>query len=237
MKYRILSLLLWFCAVVPMTAQRRVVQNKPYIDLRPLHFGISLGFNMQDAEMVNVGPQIIDLPEGGQLEGNVLCDVDTWNPGFSVGVLADLRLSRHFSLRFCPSMHFGQKHLLFRNLKEMNESGKPLEISQDLKNTYISVPIDLKFSAERFNNYRPYIMAGLTPMLNLAGKNQDYVALKRTELMLELGRAEVLLRTQQFTGQESHQRTAQRQRPALRQEHLLDPLQDDCTHLLFRVTI
>jgi len=187
MKYRILSLLLWFCAVVPMTAQRRVVQNKPYIDLRPLHFGISLGFNMQDAEMVNVGPQIIDLPEGGQLEGNVLCDVDTWNPGFSVGVLADLRLSRHFSLRFCPSMHFGQKHLLFRNLNEMNESGKPLEISQDLKNTYISVPIDLKFSAERFNNYRPYMMVGVSPMLNLAGKNQDYVTLKRTELMLEVG--------------------------------------------------
>jgi hypothetical protein len=39
------------------TAQERKPQNKPYIDLRPLHFGISVGFHMQDIEMQNVGPQ------------------------------------------------------------------------------------------------------------------------------------------------------------------------------------
>lgn len=187
MRYRIISLLLCVCAAVSAVAQKRVVQNKPYIDLRMLHFGIQLGFNMQDAEFTNVGPQSFELPEGGMMDSNVLCDVDNWNPGFSVGVLADLRLNRHFSLRFTPTMHFGQKHLVFRNLMEFNEGGKPLEVTQDLKNTYISVPIDLKFSAERFNNYRPYVMAGVVPMLNLAGKDQDYVQLKRQELMFEVG--------------------------------------------------
>lgn len=179
--------MLLICVASHVAAQRRVVQNKPYIDLRMLHFGILLGFNMQDAEMTNVGPQVIDLPEGGQMESNVLCDVDNWNPGFSVGVLADVRLSQHFSLRFSPTMHFGQKHLLFRNLREFNESGKPLEVTQNLKNTYISLPIDLKFSAQRFNNYRPYIMGGVVPMLNLASKDQDYIMLKRHDLMLEVG--------------------------------------------------
>jgi hypothetical protein len=29
-------------------AQERKPQNKPYIDLRPMHFGISVGFHMQD---------------------------------------------------------------------------------------------------------------------------------------------------------------------------------------------
>lgn len=178
---------LFACVALNVTAQRRVVQYKPYIDLRTLHYGILLGFNMQDAEMINVGPQTIDLPEGEQMESNVLCDVDNWNPGFSVGVLADLRLSRHFSLRVTPTMHFGQKHLVFRNLREFNESGYPVEETQNLKNTYISVPIDLKFSAQRFNNYRPYVMAGVAPMLNLAGKDQDYVQLKRQDLMFEVG--------------------------------------------------
>ena len=56
-----------------------------------------------------------------------------------------------------------------------------------MKNTYFSVPIDLKFSAERFNNYRPYVIAGLCPMVNLTGKDQDYVQLKRYDLMLEVG--------------------------------------------------
>lgn len=121
------------------------------------------------------------------MNGKVLCDVDNWNPGFSVGVLADLRINRHFSLRVLPTMHFGQKHLVFRNLNELNEYGQPTFETQDLKNTYISVPVDLKFAAERFNNYRPYVVAGVNPMLNLSGKDQDYVQLKGHDLMLEVG--------------------------------------------------
>ena len=47
-------------------AQERKPQNKPYIDLRPMHFGISVGFHMQDIELQNVGPQIITLDDGTQ---------------------------------------------------------------------------------------------------------------------------------------------------------------------------
>jgi hypothetical protein len=47
--------------------------------------------------------------------------------------------------------------------------------------------VDLKFSAERWNNYRPYLMAGINPMLNLTSKNQEYLQLKKSDLMLEIG--------------------------------------------------
>ncbi len=180
-------LLLFMIGVMPVVGQQRKVQNKPYIDLRPLHFGISIGMNMQDVEFNNVGPQTIVMPEGGEVDACVLCDVDNWNPGFSVGVLADLRLSQHFAFRFTPMMHFGTKHLVFRNLLERTESGKVVEETQNLKNTYISMPLSLKFSAERFNNHRPYLIAGVNPMINLAGKDQDYIQLKRFDLMLEVG--------------------------------------------------
>ena len=184
-RHTVVILMLLLAAAV--FAQERKVQNRPYIDLRTLHFGLSIGLNMQDAEFQNVGPQTLIMPDGTELPANILCDEDMWNPGFSVGVLADLRLHQHFSLRVAPSMHFGSKHLVFRNLLDLTESGRPVETTQDLKNTYLSVPVDLKFSAERFNNYRPYVMIGLNPMVNLTGKDQDYVQLKRYDLMLEVG--------------------------------------------------
>jgi hypothetical protein len=84
-------------------------------------------------------------------------------------------------------MHFGAKHLTFRNLTETDQEGRPLEARQDMKNTYISLPFDLKFSAERWNNYRPYMMAGVNPTLNLTSKNQEYIQLKKTDLFLEVG--------------------------------------------------
>ena len=63
----------------------------------------------------------------------------------------------------------------------------PRESTQDMKNTYLSVPVDLKFSAERFNNYRPYVIAGVAPMINLTSKDQDYIQLKRFDAMVEVG--------------------------------------------------
>lgn len=179
--------LLLTCLVLPSAAQTRKIQNKPYIDLRPLHFGILVGMNMQDIEFDNVGPQTITSEDGTSHEEEIVCDADRWNSGFSVGVLADLRLSQHLNLRFSPTMHFGAKHLTFHNLTETDQEGRPFEARQDMKNTYISLPFDLKFSAERWNNYRPYMMAGVNPTLNLTSKNQEYIQLKRTDLFLEVG--------------------------------------------------
>ena len=181
--------LLVVCCLVTVvtTAQERKPQNKPYIDLRPMHFGILVGLNLQDAEFQNVGPQQVTHEDGSVTTETVLCDQDTWNPGFSVGVLADIRLSSHLSLRLSPAMHFGAKHLTFRHLEEADEHGQPAITTQDMKNTYISFPLNLKFAAERFNNYRPYIMGGINQLINLSGKDQDNIQLKRTDTMVEVG--------------------------------------------------
>ena len=183
---RILTLLYILALTVAVTAQQRRPQYKPYIDLRPMHFGILVGFNTQDIEFQNVGPQTIVTDDGTTTE-TILCDQDTWDPGFSVGVLADWRLAKHFNFRISPTMHFGAKHLTFRNLNRFDDYGQPLLTTQDLKNTYISCPFDLKFSAERFNNYRPYVIAGISPMINLSSKEQNYVQLKRYSTMVEIG--------------------------------------------------
>lgn len=187
MMKRLLTIIYMTTVVLTVFAQERRPQNKPYIDLRPLHFGISVGFHIQDIEMQNVGPQVVTLDDGTTATETVVCDQDNWNPGFSVGVLADQRLSKHFSLRLQPTMHFGAKHLVFRHLNRTDADGRIVEKTQDMKNTYIAFPLDLKFAAERFNNYRPYITAGINPMVNLTSKSQDQIQLKRYDTMVEIG--------------------------------------------------
>ena len=184
---RILYIIMIWAVCTNTAAQERIAQNKPYIDLRPLHFGILVGMHLQDIEFQNVGPQIITEENGAQTTQTILCDADNWNPGFSVGVTAEMRINDHLSARFTPTMHFGAKHLVFRNLSRLDENGMPTEVTQDMKNTYITLPIDLKFSAQRFNNHRPYIMAGISPAINLTGKAQDYLRLKRYDTFVEIG--------------------------------------------------
>ena len=187
MRHTIYILTLLCLFVTTGQAQTRTIQNRPYTDLRRLHFGVLVGLHLQDIDLKNVGPQLITFDDGATTEKTIVCDNDRWNAGFSVGVLGDLRLSKHFNLRFSPTMHFGAKHLTFRNLTDVDEYGRPIEVTQDMKNTYLSLPVDLKFSAERWNNYRPYLMAGINPMLNLTSKNQEYLQLKKSDLFLEIG--------------------------------------------------
>ena len=47
-------------------AQIRTVQNRPYTDLRPFHFGVVVGTHLQDMELTNVGPQTY-IGEDGQV--------------------------------------------------------------------------------------------------------------------------------------------------------------------------
>jgi hypothetical protein len=150
------------------------VQNKPYIDYRRLHYGFFVGTHIQDMEFVNNG----FVTDNGEVW---YADIANYNPGLSVGVLADLRLGEYFSLRALPTMHFGQNTILFR---EQNSG----ELShQQVKTTYIALPFHVKYSAERFNNYRPYITAGVSPMVNLTVKKQKQLLLKKFDFMVEVG--------------------------------------------------
>lgn len=187
MMRRTLFNILLLMSAATVHAQVRVVQNKPYIDLRPLHFGIQIGLHMQDIELKNVGLQQLQLADGSTQPSHIVCDADQWNPGFSVGVMAEWRLGAHLAARVSPTMHFGAKHLTYLNMLDLNEHGHPTLTTQDMKNTYISLPLDIKFSAERFNNYRPYMVAGVSPMVNLSGTSQDILQLKRYDFMVEAG--------------------------------------------------
>ena len=185
---RLLYIILLLATSMVGFAQERTVQNRPYTDLRPFHFGVMVGTHLQDLEIVNTGPQMVGLGDGnGPVQKVISVDQDRWDAGFTVGVLGELRLNTTFQLRIAPTMYFGTRHLTFRNLTDLNAKGQPIEKTQDLKSVYISCAFNLIAAAPRFNNHRPYLMLGINPMANLSGKNDDYLKLKGGDAYLEVG--------------------------------------------------
>ena len=53
---RLLYIILLLATSMVGFAQERTVQNRPYTDLRPFHFGVMVGTHLQDLEIVNTGP-------------------------------------------------------------------------------------------------------------------------------------------------------------------------------------
>ena len=125
--------------------------------------------------------------DGTTTEKLITADQDRTDMGFTVGVLGEMRLGTYFALRVAPAMLFGNKHISFLNHTDKLDSGEPITMHQDLKSVYISSAVNLIYSAKRFNNHRPYLMAGINPMLNLSGKQSDIVKLKSYDVLLEVG--------------------------------------------------
>ena len=176
---RLLPALLCLSLLPPAAhAQKRKIQNRPYIDQRRFHYGFSVGLNLQDYELENTS----FVPEDGELW---YADVASDTPGFSVGVLGQLYLNKYLALRLLPTLHFGSKDIVFRNYNAPDEAEQTER--QQVKSTYISLPLDLKFSAPRFNNYRPYMMVGVNPMYDLSTKKGERLRFKPMNLFLEFG--------------------------------------------------
>ncbi|MEI7675897.1 MAG: porin family protein [Bacteroidales bacterium] len=165
-------MLISFCSLF---AQEYIEQNQPDVDFKRLHFGFSVGLNTQNLLLTHV-----DQSANSE---QWYAEVPNFNPGFSVGLVSDLYLSRYLNLRFVPGLHFGSKEVDFKRLNS-NEI-----VTQDLKSNYLLLPIELKYSALRLNNSRPYLMVGGAAGFDLALKKGDteLIRLNPLDYYLEIG--------------------------------------------------
>lgn len=178
MKYvRILICLVFsLLAVVPMQGRRLndKVQNRPYADLKRWHLGFSVGMYASDLLFTHNG---LVTDDGKQWR----MDQPDYQPGFCVNGLIGLRLNKHFELRFNPGMYFGSRDIHSRDINsEATER-------QNIKSTFIVLPVDIKFAALRYRNARPYAMAGVMPTFDVGKKSNDLLKLSASDIYLSLG--------------------------------------------------
>lgn len=156
-----------------MMAQRERVKNQPYADMKWFHLGFHVGLHTQD---------LILTHSGVTTDGETwFAEIPSYSPGFSVGVIGDLYINAFLNLRFTPTIHFGDKKFLFRE----QTSGE--EFTTNVRSSYLNFPIDIKYTALRLNNYRPYILAGAYGSLDIGRKKGNPLLLKGTDFGLEFG--------------------------------------------------
>ena len=93
--------------------------------------------------------------------------------GFNVGLIGNFRISDYFDIRLEPGLIMSNRNLVFNPLQfgefEYNENLHFREI----KSTYIHFPLLLKISSKRVNNFKPYLLAGISTALNLSSKENS----------------------------------------------------------------
>lgn len=148
--------------------------NRPYADLKRWHLGFSVGMMTQDIKFSHSG----FVTEQGE---TWFMEQPDYQPGFCVNGLFDLRLNTYFNLRFTPGMYFGT-----RDIKMIDTTNGGTE-RQNIKSTYVVMPVDLKYSALRLRNIRPYMTTGFMPAFDVSKKRDDFLRTKGLDMYWTIG--------------------------------------------------
>lgn len=158
---RIFIVLTFLCLTQSISAQgfftRERLTNLENFDEKFLSWGYFLGFNFYD----------FNFDYKNQYEDHNTDILVNTNIGFNVGLIGDMRLGKNVNLRLEPGLYFTQRDLLFPGFSE------PKDYHREVKSTYIHVPLLLKVSTNRLNNFRPFVVGGIATAFNLSSQARN----------------------------------------------------------------
>lgn len=155
--------------------QKKILHDQSY-DKKWFHLGFTLGVNRMD---YRIFPDSTLLYTG---LADSIYDVESHGSvGLDLGIISEIRLGEYFALRFLPGLLFGQRDLVYQLRKNGSPRFEPelKEYRMKVSSIYIDAPLLLKFKGRRVNNYRPYLVGGMSLRYDLdtrriAKDNDDY---------------------------------------------------------------
>lgn len=185
---RITFILILVVSASVLYGQEKRPRNLPAFDYKKLHWGFTVGLNSMDYA-IKRNPAATDY---------LHADVIGFQPaGFQVNIVSDLRLSDDWNLRFLPGINLGSRDVVYFDPGTWELA--PYEISgtdyrkMTLGSSYLDFPLLLKYRSERVNNYRPYVIGGLSYRLDMSAKSSydpegdDMILVKPSDFYLEVG--------------------------------------------------
>ncbi len=155
----LITLLLAFqVATAQLFTKEKIANNIDNIDKKFLSWGYFLGFNQYDFKF--------DYNEDLK---DILVD-NTF--GFHLGLIGDMRINNYMNLRLEPGVFFTTRNLMYDESYFAGQQFNDSDLMREVKSTYIHVPLLLKISTKRINNFKPFIIGGISTALNLSS-NED----------------------------------------------------------------
>jgi hypothetical protein len=195
---KIFTAILFILVCANVFAQKQIVNYLTTFDEKLIHFGFTLGYNMLDFGVVNYNP-IGENPDF--IAGNwpldpvqvnessiVRSDLESLVPGFTVGIVSNLRMTEDLDLRFLPGMSFGERKLTYNiPVYDINAGLEPLRF-YSIKSTFLDFPLLVKYKARRINNDRPFVIFGAAFRQDISKTaKEDLVKLNNGGFYAEVG--------------------------------------------------
>ena len=147
---RITFILLLLPAIVSWAQDRPGHLNT--FDSQTLHYGIQVGYTQSKFDL--------QFSEQDTLRQTILGTTSYYSPGFHINVIGDLRLSDYFNLRLLPGITLISRDMSYVWSEDYTSTHWKYDTRRTVESVYGEIPLELKFRAKRYGNFRPYLTAG-----------------------------------------------------------------------------
>lgn len=134
--------------------KEKVPNNRNYLDQRRWSWGYYLGLS-------NLDFKIDRFEEADAILVNK-------NFGFNVGLIGNIKLHEYLDLRLEPGVIFSNRNFEFTQFGD-----DLLSRFRETRSSYIYIPLVLKVSTKRLNNFKPFVSAGIAYVNNLSGNENS----------------------------------------------------------------
>ncbi len=141
-------------------SQRSKPLNLRKYDIVKLHFGMALGFNHTDA-LIHNSDKFFGLDSIYSAECQAM-------PGFNINIIVNYNFNKYWGARFLPGLNFGQRNMHYVVYDGANFYEKIMQI----ESTYLDFPVFLQLKSQRVNNFRVYMITGLSYKFDLAAQKK-----------------------------------------------------------------
>lgn len=160
------------------TAQVNIYKDDQRFESRMFHFGITLALNRSNYK-ITLDPNYLDQNEILEVHGLT-------NPGFALGILSDLHISKSLDLRFIPDLAFAD-----RSIQYALSTSDTIPIKR-IESVYLEFPLHLKYKSRPYKDFRLYVLGGFKYSIDMqsnasARLAENLVKVYRNDIALEYG--------------------------------------------------
>jgi hypothetical protein len=154
-------------------------------DDKKIRFGINLGANRSHFSFTH-HPIFLQ-------QDSIMVIESINSTGVNLAWLVNIRMSEHFDIRTFPvNLTFTEKNFQYNLPTPDSPEGENFVTYKKIQSISLSLPIQLKFTSDRIDNFKVYMMAGVKGEYDLASnagarKAENLIKLKRLDYGVEAG--------------------------------------------------
>ena len=182
-----IGIAVFFCPLIGFAQLRQEVNQEDHDDKR-VRFGITLGSNRSHFAFTH-NPSFLN-----QAPLDSITVIESVNStGVSLAWLVNIRLGKHFDLRTYPvNLTFTERNFLYNLSYPDIPAGEDFVTEKKTQSISLSIPVQIKFSSDRINNFKVYMIGGGKIEYDLASnagarKAEEQIKLKKFDYGVEVG--------------------------------------------------